>query len=94
MAARKPAIANIARPKGIIDDIIEPLIKSAVRSTPKVEQQIARSMTKRRELEKTARMATEHFNKKPIKKITKPKSGNGISKEYKDYVLRNSRGDY
>ena len=88
---RKPAIANIARPKGIIDDIIEPIVK---RYAPKVEQQIARSMTKRRNMDKTTRMATEHFNKNPIKKITKPKSGNGISKEYKDYVLRNSKGDY
>ena len=45
-------------------------------------------------LEKKANATKSTKIKTPPKKVAKPKSGNGISKEYKDYVLRNSRGDY
>jgi len=62
---RKPAISNIARPKGIIDDIVEPLVKAAAKKamSPKVQQQIARSKTKRRAMAKTEQMARKYYGK-------------------------------
>ena len=48
----------------------------------------------KKQLEKKANATKNTKIKTPPKKVAKPKSGNGISKEYKDYVLRNSRGDY
>ena len=62
---RKPAISNIGRPKGIIDDIVEPLAKAATKKvmSPKVQQQIARSKTKRRAMAKTEQMAKKYYGK-------------------------------
>lgn len=56
---------GIARPKGIIDDIVEPLAKAAAKKamSPKVQQQVARSMTKRRAMAKTESMAKKHYGK-------------------------------
>jgi hypothetical protein len=62
---RKPAISNIGRPKGIIDDIVGPLAKAASKKvmSPKVQQQVARSKTKRRAMAKTEKMATKYYGK-------------------------------
>ena len=62
---RKPAISNIGRPKGIIDDIVEPLAKAATKKvmSPKVQQHIARSKTKRRAMAKTEQMAKKYYGK-------------------------------
>ena len=56
---------GIARPKGIIDDIVGPLVKAAATKamSPKVQQQVARSMTKRRAMAKTEQMAKKYYGK-------------------------------
>ena len=62
---RKPAISNIARPQGFLDDIVEPLAKAAAKKamSPKVQQQIARSKVKRRAMAKTESMARKYYGK-------------------------------
>jgi hypothetical protein len=62
----RKAFDGIARPKGIIDDIVGPLAKAASKKamSPKVEQQVARSMTKRRAMAKTEKMAKNYYGKK------------------------------
>ena len=62
---RKPAISNIARPQGFLDDIVEPLTKAAAKKamSPKVQQQIARSKVKRRAMAKTEQMARKYYGK-------------------------------
>ena len=62
---RKPAISNIARPQGFLDDIVEPLAKAAAKKamSPKVQQQIARSKVKRRAMAKTESMAKKYYGK-------------------------------
>ena len=61
----RKAFDGIARPKGIIDDIVEPLAKAATKKamSPKVQQQIARSKTKRRAMAKTEQMAKNYYGK-------------------------------
>ena len=61
----RKAFDGIARPKGIIDDIVEPLVKAAAKKamSPKVQQQVARSMTKRRAMAKTESMAKKYYGK-------------------------------
>jgi len=62
---RKPAISNIARPQGFLDDIVEPFAKAAAKKamSPKVQQQIARSKVKRRAMAKTEQMARKYYGK-------------------------------
>lgn len=97
---KKPAISNIGRPQGIVDDIIKNTAKAVVKAvkrnpvfkgsimpkkggmprrqfekiygavepnprfaSPKVQQQIARSKTKRRAMAKTEKMATKYYGK-------------------------------
>lgn len=62
---RKPAISNIGRPQGFLDDIVEPLAKAAAKKamSPKVQQQIARSKVKRRAMAKTEQMAKKYYGK-------------------------------
>ena len=62
---RKPAISNIGRPKGIIDDVVGPLAKAATKKvmSPKVQQQVARSKVKRRAMAKTESMARKYYGK-------------------------------
>jgi hypothetical protein len=62
---RKPAISNIARPQGFLDDIVGPLAKAASKKamSPKVQQQIARSKVKRRAMAKTESMAKKYYGK-------------------------------
>jgi len=61
----RKAFDGIARPKGIIDDIVAPLAKAALTKamSPKAQQQVARSMTKRRAMAKTEKMATKNYGK-------------------------------
>lgn len=61
----RKAFDGIARPKGIIDDIVEPLAKAATKKvmSPKVQQQIARSKVKRRAMAKTESMAKKYYGK-------------------------------
>ena len=62
---RKPAISNIGRPQGFLDDIVGPLAKAASKKamSPKVQQQIARSKVKRRAMAKTESMAKKYYGK-------------------------------
>ena len=62
---RKPAISNIGRPQGFLDDVVGPLAKAASKKamSPKVQQQIARSKTKRRAMAKTEQMAKNYYVK-------------------------------
>ena len=77
---RKSAIEiRQGHPSGI-DDIIEPLIKKAASSVKKSKRGIKKSLNDIPDL------------KFPAKKVYNSKGG--MTKEYKDYVLRNSRGDY
>lgn len=61
----RKAFDGIARPKGIIDDVVGPLAKAATKKamSPKVQQQIARSKTKRRAMAKTEQMAKNYYGK-------------------------------
>ena len=63
---RKPAISNIGRPQGFLDDVVGPLAKAAAKKamSPKVQQQVARSKTKRRAMAKTEQMAKNYYGKK------------------------------
>ena len=94
---KKPAISNIGRPQGFIDDAAKVLLKASKRvvnigkkgeasmlspmskkkfekiygpvepnprfASPKVQQQIARSKTKRRGMAQTTRMADKYYGK-------------------------------
>lgn len=76
---RKPAIeARQGHAKGI-DDIIEPLLKKTVQKAAK---------SGKKAVKKSKDVFDPKYTKNPYKK-----SG-GMTKDYKDYVLRNSRGDY
>jgi len=61
----RKAFDGIARPKGIIDDIVEPLAKAATKKvmSSKVQQQVARSKVKRRAMAKTESMAKKYYGK-------------------------------
>jgi hypothetical protein len=64
---RKPAISGIGRPQGFLDDVVGPLAKAANKPkkvmSPKVQQQVARSKTKRRAMAKTESMARKYYGK-------------------------------
>lgn len=76
---RKPAITGLARPKGI-DDIIEPLIKKAVSGAKKGSKKVVKK--------------GKNDVRDPKYKKSPYNAKGGMTKDYKDYVLRNSRGDY
>ena len=61
--ASKPrkAFDGIGRPQGFIDDAAKAATKKAM--SPKVQQQVARSMTKRRAMAKTEQMAKKYYGK-------------------------------
>lgn len=76
---RKPAIeARQGHTRGI-DDIVEPLIKAGVKKVAKGGKKAVK---------KGKDVFDPKYTKNPYKK-----SG-GMTQDYKDYVLRNSKGDY
>ncbi len=75
----KPAITGLARPQGI-DDVIKPLAKGA--------KKVAKKKGK-----KPVKASVNDVRDPKYKKNPYNKKG-GMTKDYKDYVLRNSRGDY
>jgi len=77
---RKPAIESRQGHAKGIDDIIEPLVKKAASSVKRSRKSVKKSLNDIPDL------------KFPSKKVYTSKGG--MTKEYKDYVLRNSRGDY
>ena len=74
----KPAITGLARPSGI-DDVIKPLAKGA----KKVAKKAAKKSNKAKNDIPDPKYKKNPYNKK-----------GGMTRDYKDYVLRNSRGDY
>lgn len=77
---RKPAITGLARPSGI-DDIIEPLAKKALSNVKKGKTNIKKAA-------KAKDIPDPKYKKNPYN------AKGGMTKDYKDYVLRNSKGDY
>jgi hypothetical protein len=76
---RKPAIeSRVGHVRGI-DDIVEPLLKKAVSGAKKGK--------------KVVKKAKNDIPDPKYKKNPYNKKG-GLTTDYKDYVLRNSRGDY
>jgi hypothetical protein len=77
---RKPAIeARVGHTRGI-DDIVEPLIKKAISGAKKGSKKVVKK-------------AKNDIPDPKYKKNPYNKKG-GLTTDYKDYVLRNSRGDY
>jgi len=60
--AKKPAITGLARPAGFWDDAAKATAKLSAPIAKKVNSQLARTATKRREMAKTARMAKKHMD--------------------------------
>jgi hypothetical protein len=76
---RKPAIeSRVGHTKGI-DDIIEPLVKKVVSGVKKSKKVVKKGIND---------IPDPMYKKNPYK------SKGGMTKDYKDYVLRNSKGDY
>lgn len=60
----KKVFDGVGRPKGIIDDVVVPLAKATTKKvSPKVEQQFARSMTKRRNMKQIEKDAKRYYGK-------------------------------
>ena len=78
--AKKPAIANLARPQGW-DDIVKPIAKGAAKRVKKPVKKAAKSMAR-------YDVPDSRFKGKVYD------SQGRMTKQYKDYVLRNSGGDY
>jgi len=77
---RKPAIeSRVGHVRGI-DDIVEPLIKKAVSGAKKGSKKVVKKAKND--------ISDPNYKKNPYNKK------GGMTKDYKDYVLRNSRGDY
>jgi hypothetical protein len=76
MAAKKPVIANVARPQGFKDDIGKSIVKGAKKGIKK----------------KVSKAMNDVVDPKFGGKVYDPKGG--LTKEYKDYVLRNNKGRF
>lgn len=74
---KKPVIANVARPQGWKDDAAEQLLKGA-RKAAKAKKPMGRVVKKGKDV------ADPKYTKNPYNKK------GGLTKDYKDYVLRNS----
>jgi hypothetical protein len=77
---RKPAIeSRVGHARGI-DDIVEPLLKKAVSGAKKGSKKVVKKGMND--------VSDPKYKKSPYN------AKGGMTKDYKDYVLRNSKGDY
>jgi hypothetical protein len=77
---RKRAIeARVGHARGI-DDIVEPLLKKAVSGAKKGSKKVVKKGMND--------VSDPKYKKSPYN------AKGGMTKDYKDYVLRNSKGDY
>ena len=77
---RKRAIeARVGHVRGI-DDIVEPLLKKAVSGAKKGSKKVVKKGMND--------VSDPNYKKSPYN------AKGGMTKDYKDYVLRNSKGDY
>jgi hypothetical protein len=84
---KKPAITGLARPAGIADDLGKAAAKAAGKRVRKVV---------RRRRPMTARERATGFGDVPDKKFRGRVYNNkgGMKDSYKDYVMRNMKGDF
>lgn len=80
MASKKRAITGLARPKGFADDAAEMIGKSVVRNTKKAVKK------------KVSKAVSDVVDPKFRGKVYDSKGG--LSKQYKDYVMRNMKGQF
>lgn len=88
---KKPVIANVARPEGWKDDAAKAAAKAI---SKRAEKELAKQ---KKIVQETGRRAISRAKKdvadpKYRGKIYDDKGG--LTKEYKDYVMRNMRGNY
>lgn len=74
--AKKPVIANVARPQGWKDDAAKAAAKAAKKAVQK----------------KASKAMKDVADPKYTKKVYNKKGG--LTKDYKDYVMKNMRGFY
>lgn len=77
---KKPAIANVARPQGW-DDVVKPIAKGAAKRVKKPVKKAAKNMAR-------------YDVPDSLYKGKVYDSQGRMTKQYKDYVMRNSGGDY